>query len=211
MDSRGLSWLVGMKLPHFVHLFSGSETVSARKILRASLPLARTSQDDECLVAQLQQWIAEDIDAAWRVKVRLETRRRSYDYDRAYRLLVAALTSTPVQPPEACRQVRLKEEEELGRMPLRDAFDRLVHVVPELDEMRRSLEAKPFQNLGPHFDKVKTLMGNGSPHDGDVAGSTIAVGIAMNYLEVLTGDTRRGNADTPYFVIVERPRITMLW
>lgn len=200
-----------MKLPRFGRFLSGSETVSARRIIKASVSLARTSRDDECLVVQLRQQIAEDIDAAWRMKVHLETRRRSYDYDRAYRLLVAALTNTPVQPPEACRQVRFKEEEELGRMPLGEAFDRLVHVVPELDEMRRSLESKPFQTLRPHFDQIKKLMGSASPHDGDVAGSTIAVGIAMNYLLVLTGDTRRGNADTPYFVMVERPRVTMLW
>lgn len=201
-----------MKIPGLVRqLFAGPEMGGARELMKASLRLARSTQADDVLVAQLRRRIAGDTGSAWCLKEQLENRRHSYDYDRAYRLLVAALSNTSVQPPEAGRRARLREEEELGRLPLKDAFERLVHVVPELAEMRRDLEAKPVQPLTSYSERITKLMGYGSSHQGDLAGSAMAAGIAMSYLEVLAGDTRRGDAQTPYFVIVGQPRATVWW
>ena len=200
----------GVKIPGFVRqLFAKPDMDVARQMMKASLQLARSAETDDVLVVQLRQRIADDIGSAWRLKGQLETHRHSYDYDRAYRLLVAALTYASVQPAEASRRARLKEEEELGRLPLKDAFERLGQVVPELAEMSRALEGKHVQPLTTYSEKIKKLMGHGSPHEGDLAGSAIAVGIATSYLEVLAGDTRRGDAETPYFVMVGRPRVTV--
>jgi hypothetical protein len=201
-----------VKIPGLVwQLFARPGMDVAREMMKASLLLARSTETDDVLVVQLRQRISDDIGSAWRLKGQLETHRHSYDYDRAYRLLVAALTNTPVQPPEASRRARLKEEEELGRLPLRDAFERLGHVVPELAEMRRDLEAKHGRSLASYSEEIKKLMGHGSPHEGELAGSAIAIGIARSYCEVLAGDTRRGDAGTPYFVMVGRPRMTVWW
>jgi hypothetical protein len=100
---------------------------------------------------------------------------RSYDVDRAYRILTAAIKGEPTQPIRAENAALFERERQLGWMPLSQAFKSLSEVVPELDAIRVYAEqaARSPTEFGiarADKDQVVIRSGVGPPnpsHDAD--------------------------------------------
>jgi hypothetical protein len=63
--------------------------------------------------------------------------RGDYVNDRAYRLLVGVRDGGVVPPMEPERQANFSREQELGRLPLPEAYSRLAATTPALTDMER--------------------------------------------------------------------------
>jgi hypothetical protein len=179
-----------------------------RAMIEASLSLARSDLSDEEAADRLRDVALNNEVVVHKVVERLQTRRDTYVEDRAFRLLEAAERDGIVRPPDANRRELFDQERELGLMAMQDAFERLARVVPMLNVLRRSVEADPGQRLMPLLRETTKLLGPDSPGKDELAHARLASLIAMDYLSALSGDTRRGDVDTPYFVVCERPMIT---
>jgi hypothetical protein len=96
---------------------------------------------DEEAVERVRELVRSDPDAA-RVTLRYVRRTmefsRGYDTDRAYRIIVAAMSGRSPEPVQDAE--RFEHERELGWMPLEQAFETLLAGVPELAELRARAE-----------------------------------------------------------------------
>ncbi len=95
-------------------------------------------------------------------------------------------------------------------MALKDAFERLASIAPGLEELRRYVEADPGQWLTPRLHEMAELLGPDSRTQNELARTRLALLVAMAYLRILSGDKRRGDLDTPYFVVCERPMVSVV-
>ncbi len=68
-------------------------------------------------------------------------RRDDYIDDRTYRLLAAAAADTTVAPIPLERVDLFAQEEEIGRMPMEQAFGRLAEIEPGLLDLKSQVEA----------------------------------------------------------------------
>lgn len=136
----------------------------------------------------------------------LKDRRSEYLTDRAYRLVVAAITGGPVMAVDIDKEKLFSAEAELGRLPINDAFARITELCSRLEYTRHRVEADPTTYGNAMLKEVGGMVGPRSDHIEGLARSRVAVGIAMEYLAILSGDTRRGGIDTCYFDISSQPR-----
>ena len=136
----------------------------------------------------------------------------SYDVDRAYRILTAAMKGEPTEPIRAENAALFERERQLGWTPLSQAFESLREVVPELDAIRVYAEqaARSPAEFGierADNEQVVIRSGVGPPnpsHDADrmvgpksqhpdpLIRSPVALRIAVTYTTaVLTNNTDR--------------------
>lgn len=113
-------------------------------------------------------------------------RREDFVNDRAFRLLVGVRDSE-VPEIDAAHREQFAREEELGRLPLPEAFERLSATCPGLEDVasRARAHKKPnLRELGPMLTKLDREHG------------PVAFYIVTRYL----ADCRRGRSDsTPLF------------
>jgi len=142
------------------------------------------------------------------VKEALAHTHRQDDYidDRAYRLLAAVATGTPVAPISPERAELFAREEAIGRMPMEQAFQRLAEIEPGLLDLQAKAETVE-QNGDPrgcglpkHIkEPLHRLIGGGARSDDELLHTTLATSIVYQYLEILAGNTRFGTPDIAYF------------
>jgi hypothetical protein len=161
--------------------------------------------DDETVKAKLR----EDLDAEPEiVEEAVAHFHRLDDYigDRSYRLLsaVAAGTAVASVPPE--RAALFAQEEEIGRMPMEQAFQRLAEIESGLLNLKSRAETLEKNGdpsgcgLPKHIKKpLHRLVGGGARSDNDLLHTTLATSIVHQYLEILAGNTRFGTPDVAYF------------
>jgi hypothetical protein len=97
----------------------------------AALGLAYSTLSDEEACAMLREWIGAADGVVQEAVESSAQSRRDYAHDRAYRLLSAALSNEPVQPIDPVSSRLFREEENLGRLPLGEAFDLLAAREPK--------------------------------------------------------------------------------
>jgi hypothetical protein len=132
-------------------------------------------------------------------------RSRSYETDRAYRVLVGAMNKTTPGPIRFGDAELFERERELGWMPLSQAFDRLREAVPQLRAVRdraEQLAASP-ESFGITRDTERggltvpsgvlrtagRLVGPESGHHDPLVRSSIAVSVVANYVTAVLTDT----------------------
>ncbi len=186
-----------------------SDVYERRTMIEACRSAARSDVTDQQAVEKLRYILQRDNIYAERVVNSLSQRRYSYIDDRAFRLAEAAWSGHPVQSAPPGYRPLFEKERELGSMPVEAAFEGLVRIVPELDEVRRSVAARS-RPLVPGLEEVKKVLGPDSRSSDELARTRLALLVAREYLGVLAGYTQRGDMQTPYFVSVERPVITKL-
>jgi len=189
-----------------------SERISPAQ--RAARQTAHSSLNDEDAKLALRDRLDADSSVLTEATIDLARRRDDYIADRAYRLLSAATSDTPVQPIPPERQALFAEEEAIGRMPIEQAFQRLAGLEPRLLDVRGEAEASsPDEDaeesgLLKRFDEMlRRLVGGGASRDHELLHTTLASSIVHQYLWQLTGETRFGSPSAAYFDGATRLRV----
>jgi len=171
--------------------------------------------DDEAARATLSEQLNADPATIREATIELSRRRDDYLSDRAYRLLSAAAAGSPVQPIPPERAELFAAEENLGRMPMEDAFGRLAIAEPRLAGIRRRVAD---QNAGTDGrgcgrlsadvkEELGELVGGAASGEDELLNTSLASSIVHQYLEMLAGDSDSGPPDIPYF---SHPRKTFV-
>jgi hypothetical protein len=187
-----------------------------QRMLGATLSLAQSDLSDEEARDRLRKIAMSSQFGADGVVAELEGRRASYvreSYlgDRAYRLAKAVMIGHPVEPQDPVLRDQFRAEEELGRLPLEVAFQRLVDLVPKLNAWRSAVEEGVLEIHVPEMKRLDQVVGPDSSQSNVLARSHLARAVATAYLSVLAGNTEQGDVHTPYFVIATRPSMTRVF
>jgi hypothetical protein len=183
-----------------------------RAVLRAALRAAHSADSDEGARQRLKTELQADVGCLSQALDFLRTRRDRFDFDRAYRLLDAAITDTPVEPIAVDRHDLFIGEEQLGRMPLSEAFVFLAKRRPVLNQFERAAKATNgvTQTLLGDDAEAEDDMGDTPPHVSAVLGpgaqdctnpllrSQLALSIASQHLAILAG-SHDGDDSCSYF------------
>jgi hypothetical protein len=179
-------------------------------VTRAARKDAYSSLDDEAAKARLCEHLEAEREVAGPevVQEALTHFRQRDDYidDRAYRLLAAAAAGEAVAPIPPERAELFAQEEEIGRMPMEQAFGRLAKIEPGLLDLKSQVEAVE-QSDDPGScglpkqirEPLHRLVGGGASSDHELLHTTLATSIVHQYLEILAGNKRVGTPEVAYF------------
>jgi hypothetical protein len=181
-------------------------------ISRASPRAAHSAEPDEDARRHLMEELASNGQHAQDALAIFERMRGQFDADRAYRLLYAAMTDTPVQPIAADRRDLFLREEQLGRMPLSEAFGFLAKHQPVLYQLEKATRAAVEHVTQALTDEAKSrddsveaplhisaLLGPSAQDCTDpLLRSQIALSIASQYLAIVAG-SHDGDDSCSYF------------
>lgn len=174
-------------------------------VLRAAHKAAYSSLDDESAKANLGEHLEAEPEVVEEALTHF-LRRDDYIDDRAYRLLAAAAADTTVAPTPPERTDLFAQEEEIGKMPMEQAFERLAEIEPGLLDLKSQIEA--VEKNGDRRDcglpkqirePLHRLVGGGASSDHELLHTSLATSIVHQYLEMLAGNTRFGTPDISYF------------
>lgn len=187
-----------------------------KQVLGATLALARSDLTDEEArerlheVARSSEFGAEGVVEEFERKLANRT-YDSYVEDRAYRLAKSVMTGQTVEPQDPALREQFRLEEELGRLPLDLAFERLASLVPELNEWRTAVEEDGMEIHVAEMKRLEKIVGPHADQPDVLARSHLGKAVATEYLSVLAGNTSRGDIHTPYFVLIKRPSTTVVF
>ena len=170
--------------------------------------LAYSTLTDEEACTRLRKWIGGGSDALREAVESSARSRRGYISDRAYRLLNAAASNEPVQPIDPATAELFRAEEDLGRLPLGEAFDRLAEREPKLARLRAEAEAeaasrppddrwKGYQERNARAHRL--LREHLSRADDPLLGTFLARHMAAEYLRAIAEVGPPGDLTTPFF------------
>ncbi len=175
---------------------------------------AYSTLTDEQARERLLSSVEED-EIGLEVAIELSGRQRGdFISDRAFRLLAAVADGSTVSPIDQTLASLFGQEEELGRLPLREAFNRLATMEPDLRylatwEMDRTVDTSHPRPYDQGTDRQSTdrqqsnhaaqqLVGVGARSEIPILRSDIAASIVRQYLEIDAG-RMRGDVGKPYF------------
>ena len=163
--------------------------------LQAAEQLAYGSLSDEEAREQLRGRIVGSEQAVLDAIEWLRLRRDEYVGDRAYRLLLAAATDTPVRPIDPAMADQFAAERELGSLPLAEAFERLAEIEPGLRDL--AIDASPRDR---EFRKQRHELVGISARSGDpLLSSDLAASIVMLYVRARGGKDADLDVNKSYF------------
>jgi hypothetical protein len=186
-----------------------------RKMAPVRGPLARVVYapvSDVEAVERMRPVVRDDPGAAKLTLAEVKDMRDSrpgYVTDRAYRIMAAAISgSAPasVNPEDVAVFAR---EKDLGMRPLKDAFDSLAVLVPELGPLMgrivRLVDLPPERDRdnalnGQIGDRVEKLVGPRSDHPDPLVRSQVALQVVVSYFRYLEG---RPDARDPRYPVFE--------
>ena len=187
-----------------------------QRMLGTTLTLARSDLTDEDAcerlreVAQSSEFGAEGLVAEFEQKL-ANRKYVSYVEDRACRLARAVMSGRSVEPQDLALREQFRLEEELGRLPLDVAFERLVSLLPELDTWRVAIEEGELEMHVPEMRRLEKMMSPDAGESDSLARSQLAKAVAVEYLSILAGNTTRGDIHTPYFTLIKRSSTTVVF
>jgi hypothetical protein len=195
--------------------------VAHGEILRAALRAAHSVEADEDARHRLKDQLGDNIHQASHALTMLARMRHQYDLDRAYRLLKAALTDTPVQPSAPESRELFESEARLGTMPLPDAFAFLAqhrpqlrqletarNVTSDLDEQARRLSGINATGVAEEDLRLSSILGPAAVDCAEpLLQSQLALSIASHYLASPSPNYDGGHVDS-YFS-APRKRMTL--
>lgn len=178
-----------------------------QKMLGAALALAQSDLSDQEALERLRDIAMSSEFGVQGIVQYMERRRDNYVGDRMYRLAEAVMTGQAVEPQDYAFREQFRREEELGRLPLEIAFEQLVGIIPDLSDWRVAVENEGLHV--PQMRRLEKIVGPNANQSNALARSDIARAVATTYLGIIAGDTRRGGADIPYFVIRGRSMVSV--
>lgn len=172
-----------------------------RLIYRKALSVACTEKSDEEAVEHLQSIVALSERTARAALRLLASKRDSYETDRAYRVLEAAIARAPVGAPPIELRELFAREEALGRLPVSAAVERLIELEPRLECLWPSgvpnkKDAAPKNASHP---LAKQLLGPGVENPDPVVRSNLALSIASHLLALEEQGVEPADLVTSYF------------
>jgi hypothetical protein len=173
---------------------------------KAAREVAYSSLSDEQALEELRSVIGSDERALAGAIESLADRRSDFLADRQFRLLTAIAENAPVRPIDPALAVLFKQEEELGRLPLAQAFQRLTELEPGLGTLDNAgselpdARGKAPENApaGTSSEEIKRLVGIRARSGNALLMSDISASIVKQYVAIRSGRTR-ADLDTPYF------------
>jgi hypothetical protein len=180
-----------------------ADTGDSKSAYRAAVRIARSSLDDEHAKRELERDVVGYHDGVREAATALGKHRTEFVTDRAFRLLDAVLREAPVQAISPEYRDTFLREEELGRINVTSAFERLVAIEPRLGECAGAL----LQTLLPNQENDKfsfgeqlsTLVGPGAQHPDPLVRSQLALSIASYYIAIVEGKLPSDTKDEAYF------------
>lgn len=179
--------------------FRQSTLGGAEEIAEAAYDLADSADDDESAAATLRARITGQSDKAVGFCLdRLARGRESRAGDRAYRLLNAAVTGKPVEGLEPSRADLFETLAEMETVAIEEAYTRLVDLVPDLGRIAQTVERCPrdeTEGLRWHWReqrRIAPLVGLEAGHPDPLVNTHRMMELAVDYLQILAGDTTLG-------------------
>jgi hypothetical protein len=181
-----------------------NEAGGAADIYGQVMRAARSAKSDGDAMPALVTSVAVAQAGAQRALAILSVRRSDYLSDRAFRLLSAAMVpGATVVPEEGTGGSLYRQEERLGRLPLKQAYAELVEREPRLREVDPAAQAKqaidgleePGKRTSP---SVEALVGPRAEHADPVMRSRLALDIARCYIQSAK-EQRNEKLDVSYF------------
>jgi hypothetical protein len=145
-----LSWAAGRALDYVAkHPPSSPEARERLETVKAAVPIraaalrqAASAAEDDVAAAALSGEVEDRGSAAQRAIEDLGHPRDNFLYDRAYRLLTAVVHGGPVRRIDPAMANLFAAEEQLGRLPLQEAFASLTRTEPRLAEVEHEFRAR---------------------------------------------------------------------
>lgn len=173
-----------------------------REVLRAATGLSESERSDEDALAALKPVVGRRPYGARRtIELVRGLGRESYQDDRAYRLLAAAIHGKPVEPMPADSRELFERERWLGHQPLAEAFSYLADREPRLRQLADEARANPQADPGTSGVRGRAVplpfgMGEGD----ELCESNLARSVANQYLQLLSG-IRDADPTVSYFAL----------
>jgi hypothetical protein len=173
-----------------------------------ALEIAGSGLEESAACAELRKRLSEHPRSAGDAIEHLGGLRTTYLYDRAYRLLTAAVDDRAVRTIDPAVRDQFLAEAKLGRLPLMDGFEYLASLEPRL----RELPPRPLADLrqkrsgftsGPSEPRLVGAWAE-SPHP--VLNTDLAASVVMTYLAVKGGGRDVDHDATPFFERRQRTR-----
>jgi hypothetical protein len=200
-------------------LLQVNEAGGAADIYGQAMRAARSAKSDADALPDLAASVAGAEVGAERALAILSVRRSDYLSDRAFRLLSAAMVpGATLVPEEETSDSLHRQEERLGRLPLKQAYAELVEREPRLREVDpaehadEAIGALGEPGVGPGrrpTPAVEALVGSRAEHVDPLVRSRLALDVARCYIQ--SAKEQRGDMlDLSYFanpvrVVTRRP------
>lgn len=163
---------------------------------------AYSADSDDEAVRKLRALISDcEPDVVSAALSQCQADRVDYVADRAYRLLSAAVSGSPVEPIDPEKESLFLEEEALGRLPLQEAFAKLAGLEPYLAELGERVRPEGSSKVMDQLEvaaRVETFFRLPNKKE-PILRSRVAAGVACQYVEVVIGRIDRDAMDVPYF------------
>jgi hypothetical protein len=188
-------------------LLQVNEAGGAADIYGQAMRAARSGKSDADALPALAASVAAAQAGAERALAILSVRRSDYLSDRAFRLLSAAMVpGATVVPEEETSDSLHRQEERLGRRPLKQAYAELVEREPRLGEVDPAAQtdeavgALGEAGVGPGrpTPAVEALVGPRAEHADPLVRSRLALDVARCYIESAK-EQRADMLDNSYF------------
>ena len=127
---------IGRAIERRVEASPGGGYVSGARDVAWSPASDEEARDELARRVGLRERLEDDQTAISDAAEHLGRKRESFVDDRAYRLFTAAMTGSAVRPIDPAVADLFRRKEELGRMPLKEAFEQLAALDPRLRDAR---------------------------------------------------------------------------
>lgn len=175
----------------------------SKYVYRASIRQACADVSDSDAREALEIEIKDYSKRAYhRALKRLALVNGEYRYDRAHRLLEAALLKRVVRPVSGQWVDLFEQERQLGHMPLGEAYTYLLRLEPGLGRLRESLtsQTSPASEAWRSVRRqLSVSIGPNSDHDAPIVRSQLALSVMAQYFDVLSGRVNGCDLSTSYF------------
>jgi hypothetical protein len=173
-----------------IRRLTGAEKMNeSRVVFGAALTLAQSDKTDDEVRVMLQRKVAQCPKGTTHALAMLRSHRDSFEQDRAYRLLEAVVTDSPVSEVDPRSGELFRREQELGNMPIEDAVAYISALEPKLMDLKSS-QAR---------SDIGRLVGPRATHGDPLVRTQLSLSIVYHYISIEEGQISKGDKRESYF------------
>ncbi len=202
-------------------MFHQTAMREASGLVDLAYELADSDADDEAAASRLRAAFSQQKDSDRAVAYSLDRLARARERrvgDRAYRIAQAAATGAPVKPVEPACVALFGRLQEMGEMPIGEAYAELVRLVPELARVVDTAEPLPAAKVQSpdaeaqklddetltlkwghrQHQRIASLIGHDAAHPDPLVKTSAMAGLVVSYMRIVAGDDSLGTIDTSH-------------